>query len=116
MGEEPKPRRWFRPRYSLTALFVLITAFGCWLAVQVKWLRDRREAPKNLGIVVIAKGRSAPWSLRLLGEEGVSTLWVVERDDDPFERRAHVWSLFPEAEIAIVPAWRAKMNDVPRQQ
>ena len=38
-----KPRRNLF-RFSLRTLFVLLTLFGVWLGMQVKWVRDRREA------------------------------------------------------------------------
>ena len=43
MSETMKPRRrWFR--FSLRTLFVLLTLFGIWLGIQVKWVRDRQAA------------------------------------------------------------------------
>jgi hypothetical protein len=35
-------RRWFA--FSLRALFVVVTVFGCWLGYQLNWIRERHEA------------------------------------------------------------------------
>lgn len=98
-----KPRRWFR--YSLRTFFVLLTVFAVWLGVQVKWIRDRHaalawaEAHAAVGEEAYpAATRDAPWSLRLLGEDGV-TMIVICSDDKEYSLEG-LKRLFPEADIA----------------
>lgn len=86
-----KPRRWFR--FSLGAFFVLLTLFGVWLGVQVKWMRDRDEARKSAAVVSNHSnlGSPAPFALRILGENGVWELMVNPNETARYKR------LFPEA-------------------
>jgi len=105
------PRRWFR--FSLRTFFVAVTIFGVWLAVQVKWIRDRHEAAKDrpeLYVDCISVGpapATPPWSLRLLGAPGYGWVYVHVADEahlseDDRRREQLARSLFPEAEIVIV--------------
>ncbi len=69
---KPRPACW--PQFGMRTLFLLVTigslVFG-WFGVQVKWMHDRREArladttPRHYPGFAYA-----PWSLRLLGEQG----------------------------------------------
>jgi len=111
MNDATKPRgRWFR--FSMRTVFVLLTVLGIffsWLAIQIQWMRDRHEAIEWLrghsAQTVNLAGPScpAPWSLRILGERGVS--WIVIEglnfpSDRERERRGHeLQRLFPEAEV-----------------
>ena len=100
-----KPRRrWFS--YSLRTFFVLLTMFGVWLGVQVKWIRDRREFVRKHAFVlevrevdVFEGGVDAPWSIRILGEPGHGLIWVWEdfQNFKNIERQAR--GLFPEASV-----------------
>ena len=101
-----KPRRWFR--FSLRTLFVLLTLFGVWLGVQVKWIRDRDQALiwvlQNHGFFFNPESlpAMAPWSLRLLGEAGVGEInfRMVHQPESELEEREKVLkTLFPEAFI-----------------
>ena len=111
----PRPERWPQHwfRFSLRTLFVMVTLFCVWLGVQVKWIRDRREAAKDRPgsyVDCISVGPAAatpPWSLRLLGAPGYGWVYVhvadethLSEDDKRREQRAR--SLFPEAEIVVV--------------
>jgi hypothetical protein len=122
---KPRPDRWFR--FSLRTLFVLVTVLGVflgWLGVQVKWIRDRREARAcseewaNAYVVRIGPHtstalasyfqpstawnyRPAPWSLRLFGEPGVYSIDVPSWVDDRDEEVRRMKRLFPEAEVSM---------------
>lgn len=67
----PPRRRWFR--FSLRALFLVVTAFGCWLGYQLNWIRQREEflasGRGSESIYVIShQPIRAPRVLSLLGE------------------------------------------------
>lgn len=84
--------------FSLRTLFVLVTIIGTvlgWLAIQLQWIRDRREAQRWLidtharqlardsgGKMPPLKGdyvsraEKAPWMLRMLWEGGVERIEV----------------------------------------
>ena len=106
-----KPRRrWFR--FSLRTFFVLLTVFGVWLGVQVKWKQDRERLLYDEIAVDgswAARGYApAPWSLRILGEEGVAFITIDFRHDPQRSRtlREKARRLFPEAEIfPTQPFW-----------
>jgi hypothetical protein len=103
-------RRWFR--FSLRTLLVMVAIFGTslgWLAVQVKWIRDRHRVFQLASGVsetelVGFEGNSAPWSIRLFGEPGFSEVWVMVDDEEhPTERdqaiKRNAEVQFPEADI-----------------
>ena len=118
----PPRRRWFR--FSLRTLFVLVTIFGVWLGVQVKWIRDRHEALMQYrglenGTVgetftghnswfypSVLRGESAkaPWSIRIFGEYGMKTILLdggdaLDRDPERVQsEKRRLAKLFPEAE------------------
>jgi len=105
MKQTDAPRhRWFR--YSLRTFFVVLTIFGVWLGVQVKWIRDRHEALKSITDRggAFHEGFSdrmptAPLSLRILGEPATGYILLPE------ERASEgpgIKSLFPEAEVEAV--------------
>ncbi len=98
-------RRWFR--FSLRTLFVVMTVF-CWLGYQINWMLQRHEAlstgagPYGWAATWRSKDRPpAPWSLRLLGEQGVDSIWLDI--GMPAETRAdyqtRLEGLFPEAQV-----------------
>ena len=101
-----KPRRWFR--FTLRTLFVVLTLFGVWLGVQVKWLRERHAFLQR------AQGYSewddgltnhAPGLLWIFGERGVCSIGAPPSDSATLER------LFPEAvqlEILVCPTDRPR--------
>jgi hypothetical protein len=94
---KPRPERW--PQFTLRTFFVLFTllcVFLGWLGVQVKWIRNRREALEQVSWMV---GRPscparAPWGMRILGEPGVARIWVGIEN---VERMHELQLLFPEA-------------------
>jgi len=110
------PRRhWFN--FSLRTLFVLVTAcciVSCWLCVQMKWIYDRHrelETLQNHAVVSFRTafrgtyiGPPAPWSIRILGENGVTGI-VIVKDSGQDERaeEQHLKKLFPEADIHMHP-------------
>ena len=107
-----KPRRWFR--FSLRTFFVLLTLFGVWLGMQMKWIRDRHEAIRWLEARggSVEHGRAAPLSLAMLGENGVEVLCIPRTTDDYVEKGVELENLFPEADLyrirqdtAIVKYW-----------
>lgn len=125
MSTGAKPRR-FRFRFTLRTLFVLLSAFGIWLGVQVKWVQDRQDARKWIkarGYYLEHQNPDdprykgpfyAPLGIRLLGEHGVGKIYIdkpLAGREDEFER---LKTLFPEAEVFVqklilrenVPAYR----------
>ena len=108
-----KPRcSWFR--FSLRTFFVLLTLFGVWLGMQMKWIRDRHEAIRWLEARdgSVEYGRAAPMSLVMLGENGVEVLCIPRTKDDYVEKGVELENLFPEADMyriredtAIVKYW-----------
>ncbi len=120
----PTPRRrwWF----SLRTLFVVVTilcVFLGWLAVQLKWIHDRREAlqwilplrerqlaamngrlpPPRKGVYVVHADVNVPWSLRIFGVLGVERLEVNQAWLNPSARYnlEEFRRLFPEAKIEV---------------
>ena len=104
---DPPRRRWFT--YSLRTFFVLLTVFGVWLGVQVKWIRDRQAARawiRNQNISWYAPSlrgarveAAAPWSLRLLNESGMVAIGIAEdRSSKPYSVEK-LRELFPEARV-----------------
>ena len=89
-----KPRRWFR--FSLRTFFVLLTLAACaawWVQVQLKWIHDRHDVLMQHMHWVAGY---PPWSLRLFGEPGISTISA------PDAQQARVQELFPEAEVTQI--------------
>jgi len=98
----PPRRRW--PRYSLRTLFVVVTVFGVslgWLGVQVKWIRDRHDRMNRARWAFsVPSHHDAPWSIRILGEKGVSAIVKHDGHSSESRRRYHeLHQLFPEAEL-----------------
>jgi hypothetical protein len=95
---KPRPERW--PQFTLRGLFVLVTILGVflgWLGVQVKWIKDRREAiewvenqgPHSMAAgwhewvveqpgkpSIIMKDVSPPFGLAIFGEKAVNHIHV----------------------------------------
>ena len=106
-------RRWFS--YSLRTGFVLLTLLGMalgWVAVNLKWIRDRRAAAqwyysKGCGPVhwELPDKSEAPFSLRMFGECGWRYIYVSADPAKPSaaDQRERVESqlkqLFPEAQV-----------------
>jgi len=104
MTDAPR-RRWFR--FSLRTFFVVLTIFGIWLGVQVKWIRDRHEflarqngrtPPRRLLFVCDNGDAAAPWSIRFLGERGIYGITVADVDHATETR---IKGLFPEAWVEV---------------
>lgn len=98
--EKPR-RRWFT--FSLRTFFVLLTVFGVWLGVQLKWIRDRHEAADRFGFYLLDEA-AAPWSLRIFAERGYEAIGVLVDDPDhptADEQRIkrELEQLFPEADV-----------------
>ena len=102
-------RRWFQ--FSLRTLFVLVLLLAIplgWLAVQLKWIRDRHEALRGLeqsGRAFILDWSSSfvhdpddvlPWSLRLFGENSVRQIFILHSQESELKP---LRLLFPEAEV-----------------
>jgi len=85
----------------LRTLFVLVTIFGVWLGVQVKWIRDRHAATRAIfgeGSEQFGDTPAAPWPIRLLGEVGISSFGQAEAQAAGYSTE-RIRSLFPEATI-----------------
>ncbi len=103
-----KTRRWFR--FSLGALFLLVTLFGCWLAWELKGIHRRQAALKRMepftDEIYVADGRTSyllehadiPRWRRLMGDGAIS--WIIFKKDAPQEELDLAHQLFPEALIA----------------
>lgn len=106
-----KPRRWFR--FSLRTFLVLLTLFCVWLGVQVKWVRDRREALKwvHRSATPADFYTPAPWSIRLV-ERGVPSITVDPAVAQDTEKVRKLKALFPEA-ILDTPADGRPVNRDP---
>lgn len=101
--------RWFR--FSLRTFFVVLTLFGVWFGLQVKWIQKRRDTLRwikahggqeiSYESIVYLVGdplpppKPVPWSLRMLGEPSVYNISIINGTDETVQR---VKSLFPEAE------------------
>ncbi len=109
-----------RIRFSLRAFFLIVTAIGAlagWAGFQFRWMQRRAAARNDPSIcfqedpsiyfqesdprmhvysALLRKSEyptpAAPWSLRLLGERGVTEMWVW-----PPHTSDEVRVLFPEA-------------------
>lgn len=100
-------RRWFR--YSLRTFFILLSAVGVWLGMQVKWKRDRQDffRERHLEIKEVGGGGiiRAPFSLRLVGESGRKDIAIFfQKRSTDAQRQAvlqRVRLLFPEAVVSF---------------
>jgi hypothetical protein len=107
-------RRW--SRFSLRALFVVVTVLGCWLGYVTNWIHQRHAAIAWPSAVQIGPplGLSKPlsWSLRLFGERphGELTL-LVKREShagalnlDAIEEAEmeRLQRLFPESHVRVL--------------
>jgi len=90
-------------------MVIFLGVFFGWLGVKVKWISDRHESLERvksdwgrLGTIRSATRqieRQAPWSLRVLGEPGV-TFIVVKTDSA--EQLNLLRALFPEASFGEI--------------
>jgi len=114
-------------------MFGLLAVFGIalgWLAVQLKWIRDRHSALEHISncVVVWGDGRTKtlqcfvrgdyrvpstysayidepalpPWSLGLFGERGISVIALGMHDDTLNARAEELRRLFPEATVEVL--------------
>jgi len=104
-------------------VFVVVTIFGVWLGIQVKWIKDRHEALKWVDTinarrspgdssdfsqwshVIVSYDRVvAPWQIRILGESGVPEIHIdqqkINKSDDASGKLLELESLFPEAHVS----------------
>ena len=109
MSDPAANRPWFR--FSLKTLFVLVLLLAIplgWLTSQLKWIRDRHEALRDLeqsrrafildwsSSFVHDPDDALPWSLRLFGESAVRQIFVLDGQDSELKP---LRILFPEAEV-----------------
>lgn len=105
-------RRWFR--FSLRGLFVVVTLFAllsAWMVYQLNWIRQRHQALDWLNssegswcapsLVGARTQVSAPWGLRLLGEQGIVGVGMdVKQFAGPVPYTPmQLQRLFPEARV-----------------
>ena len=107
-------KRWFR--FSLRSLFIVITAFACWLGYYVNWIRDRHQALNgveysanieelnNNVVVTLPPPHPFPWSLTVLGEQPVNAIAIPGSKSDPGNEAkiASFARLFPEADVICI--------------
>jgi hypothetical protein len=101
-------------RFSLRVLLAAITALCCFLAYEVNWIRQRREAKAGFAFFHEENARPAPFFLRLLGENSLNYIGLRVPETDTYEvehGRAIKGSypaiqaarrLFPEAHVICV--------------
>ena len=68
-----------------------------WCVVQLRWIRERHEATKGIGLTV--GGGAAPWPIWLFGERGIEQIGVVSDYVDSQRSLEELQQLFPEAQI-----------------
>lgn len=92
----------FRPRYSLRAILVVMTAFALFLWYHINWIQQRRAAINSQMVHPYHQAkdnratRAAPAMLGMFSEPGYFRLMVnVEEDDPEFDR---IRAIFPEAQ------------------
>jgi hypothetical protein len=100
MTTSVRPRRF---RFGLRTLFVLVavaSVFLAWLTVQLKWIQDRHAA---LHLTLRMGAAPAPWSIRILGEQGVDRIGVQYLGDERADgaRVRAIQLLFPEAHVEL---------------
>jgi len=110
-----KPRRWFR--FTLATFLILVTLLGSvmgWVGVEVKWIRDRKEALRwmennRVDLALLepdyVSARVAPRTLWLFGESPIGHNRPV-RIHLPLQNIYSVGEmqrLFPEAEVTRPP-------------
>ena len=99
-------------RFTLRTLFVVVLLLAIplgWLAVQLKWIRDRHEALRGLmqppsrafildwsSSFVHERDDVLPWSLRLFGENSVMQIFILHGQESELQP---LRMLFPEAEV-----------------
>ena len=108
MEENPKPhRRWYR--FSLRTMLVLVTlvCLLCgYLGWAMNWIRQRQVFLKTQGIVgssYFGAFKDAPFAIRLLGEKGCKSIWVIPGQEEKGRE------LFPEAEIQEIRPRKSAM-------
>lgn len=107
-------------QFSLGTLFLAVTVLCVWLGVQTKWIRDRQEARRwlekhdckfysNVDVDPSdpfgVEPKDAPWPIRILGEEGVSQIYLhlhVISSDEAKLRKTMLEQQFPEADVHII--------------
>ena len=102
-------RHWFR--FSLRMFAVLLTVVGLalgWLAVQVKWIHDRRAARVWIAEHAPQPGQTPsytwfvikpfPWGLRILREQPVHSIVITVGPEDR-KTAEGLQTLFPEASV-----------------
>jgi hypothetical protein len=110
------PRRWFR--FSLRALFLVVTVLACWLGWQANIVRERVAFRKRLSAgagwsitaidyAQIPSGPAAgpndptgriPFWRRWMGDEAIGQIGFERGAND--EERARARELFPEAYVS----------------
>src|SRR5262245_29819033 len=95
------------PQFSLRTIFVLIAIISiptAWSAYQLHWIRQRHQYIaddcQSHDLLLFGEKGTAPWSLRLFGEETPSSIYVAR------ERAWWALTLFPEmrADTRSLPA------------
>ena len=115
----PRIPRWFRLRFSLRTLFVIVTVFGIWLGWQMSIVRERKNMRTVLEAACGPDGKpysqvwnnslisygirhyQLPWLRKILGDEPVPIICLPPTMTP--DQREHFKQSFPEAWISIAP-------------
>ncbi len=118
----PAPKsRWFR--FSLRTLFVAVTVVGCGLGYGLNWMRQRHDflrqrdvsySNTDIWIGTELASITAPWPLRLLGENGYPTINLHLIDDERAESFSWHWTDYESAERTLKPHERGQVNHARR--
>ena len=105
-------RRWLQ--FSLGTMFIAVTVVAGFLAYNVNWIWQRRDARQWIEAHRLLSGTvirppDVPWTLKVMGERPESLIIVRELDDDEkaayLKRVKELGSLFPEAKIIDTSPW-----------
>jgi hypothetical protein len=101
-------------------MFVLVTAFACWLGWNLSWVRERERVQHVIawrGATIRTPGFHAQvnsWKPKVASQKTMPAIWaflgaqtlgsiVLPRDEFTEDECRRVQSLFPEADVSIPP-------------
>ncbi len=112
----PTPnRRW---SFTLRTLFVVVTAFACWLGYELNWVRQRRAIVSRADIRASEDGYLepppvAPRFLGLFGEHAYHGITIVIVDQQRLEPNG-VWAMVMADDKRLTQQERDEMEGISR--